>query len=871
MSSQQDRYNFHETELKWRETWEAQKTFAVDTSPESARGKDPYYVLEMFPYPSGRLHMGHVRNYTIGDVIARFKKAQGFDVLHPMGWDAFGLPAENAAVEHKVHPAKWTYENIDAMRAEFKLLGMSFDWSREFASCDVDYYGFGQKILLDFYKAGLLFQKESFVNWDPVEHTVLANEQVIDGKGWRSGATVERRKMTQWYLKITEMADDLLESLDTLTDWPEKVLTMQRNWIGKSLGAYINFPILGREEAIEVFTTRPDTMFGASFVGISANHPLAEELAKTNEKLADFVVECNKTATSEEAIEKAEKKGMDTGLRVQHPFDDSQTLPVYVANFVLMDYGTGAVYGCPAHDQRDLDFARKYDLSVVPVVRPFDADDSFDVEDVAFVDDGVLFQSEFLNGLTKAQAIEAAIVELEKKKRGRKATTYRLRDWCVSRQRYWGCPIPFIHCDDCGTVPVPESDLPVQLPEDVSFDQTGNPLDHHPTWKQTTCPSCDKPATRVTDTLDTFMESSWYFHRFISQPDDKPFDKDEVNRWLPVNQYIGGVEHAVLHLLYSRFFTKALKKCGYHDIEEPFKALLTQGMVCHETFKDCGGNWIFPDDVRKDGKEYVHVKDGTPVTVGRSEKMSKSKKNIVPPRDIIDEYGVDTARMFVISDSPPERDLEWSQSGVQGVWKYISKLWRQASDMVPQFKTCVALGEVDWGSLELNTASHELRRSTHKAIDKATKSLEQMALNTYVSSLRTFSNTLGDAFAKSNEGGEEIHSEVLREGLTTLVQLLNPVIPHITEELWSMLGHQTLLADAKWPVANPDLLVDNSYTQAIQVNGKLRGTIDVAKSASKDEIQELALAHENIIKFTEGKDIKKIIVIPGKIVNIVVA
>lgn len=890
--SSSERYNFRVTESKWQSKWSDKNCFATNTSvSDSPSRKTPYYVLEMFPYPSGRLHMGHVRNYVIGDVIARYKRAKGFEVLHPMGWDAFGLPAENAAVEHGVHPAEWTYKNIDTMREEFKHLGLAFDWSREFASCDPDYYGYEQKILLDFYKQGLLTQKESFVNWDPVDQTVLANEQVVEGKGWRSGAVVERRKMIQWYLKITDMADELLSSLDTLTQWPEKVITMQKNWIGKSMGAYIKFPLLkdGSEDInhqmdhIDVFSTRPDTLFGASFIALSANHPLAEALGCSDEKIAAFIDDCNKTATSEEAIEKAEKKGLDTGLRVSHPFDDDLSYPVYIANFVLMDYGTGAVFGCPAHDQRDLDFARKYDLSVKTVVRPHDASENssedFSVEDKAFVDDGILCHSRFLDGLSKTDGIVKAIQVLEEKGLGKKAITYRLRDWCVSRQRYWGCPIPFISCDECGTVPVKESDLPIQLPKDVSFDKPGNPLDHHPTWKHTTCPQCGKDATRITDTLDTFMESSWYFNRFISQPTDEPFAKEEVNHWLPVDQYIGGVEHAVLHLLYARFFTKALKKCGYHDVDEPFKALLTQGMVCHETYKiefeDRGaekagsGKWVFPYDVHYENGKAIHNETGQTVTVGRSEKMSKSKKNIVPPQDILDEYGVDTARMFVVSDSPPERDLEWTQSGVQGVWKYLSKVWRLGLDIMDHLaeNTNSQGGEARHKSDPKEDA--RLLRATHKAIEQTTRHLDQIALNTYVSSLRTFSNTLQKALESSH-----VSKETLKEAFTTFLKLLNPVAPHITEELWMMVQDsktKTMLVDEQWPKYDESLLIEDTYTQAIQINGKLRGTVEIRKDATKDQIQELALAHENVVKFTKDKDIKKIIVIPGKIVNIVVA
>ncbi len=854
-------YNFHLTEYKWRQYWQDQKSFEINT--ELTSDKPSYYVLEMFPYPSGRLHMGHVRNYMIGDIIARYKRAKGFNVLHPMGWDAFGLPAENAASEHNVHPATWTYENITTMRLELQRLGFGFDWSKEFATCDPEYYGQGQKILLDFYKEGLLYQKESLVNWDPVENTVLANEQVENGRGWRSGALVERRKMTQWSLKISDFSDDLLDGLDTLKQWPEKVITMQRNWIGKSVGAYVNFPLVTPMESIkeiEVFTTRPDTLFGASFIGISPNHPLAEKCAKENSELTAFIDDCNKSATSEEALEKAEKKGMPTGLEVSHPFDRSLKLPIYVANFVLMEYGTGAVFACPAHDQRDLDFARKYNLPVRPVVQSARPEKRGEILDTAFTDDGVIFNSQFLDGLTCAKAKIKALATLEEKKIGRKATTYRLRDWGISRQRYWGCPIPFIKCDTCGTVPVPKADLPVILPEDVTFDKPGNPLDHHPTWKHTTCPSCSGKAIRETDTLDTFFESSWYFHRFISQPRNKPFDGDIVAKWLPVDQYIGGVEHAVLHLLYSRFFTRALNKCGYHNVKEPFKALLTQGMVCHETYKDDQGKWLYPDEVRFDGPTPVHAQKKTPVTVGRSEKMSKSKRNTVEPQDIIDEYGVDTARMFVISDSPPERDFEWSQSGVQGTWKYLSKIWRQAQNSLP------ILVKVNSDiPLNLNKASLDLRRVTHKAIAQATRHLECIALNTYISTLRTFSNDLAKA-----ENNGTIDKSVLKEAFSTLIQLLNPVAPHITEEIWQKLGCKKAIVDTSWPTADSSLLEEDSYIQAIQINGKLRGTMELSKSLGKKEIETMALAHENVTRFTEGKTIKKIIVIPGKVVNIVV-
>jgi leucyl-tRNA synthetase len=852
----EQRYNFRETEAKWRQFWEQQNSFIANTAEHN---RPKYYVLEMFPYPSGRLHMGHVRNYMIGDVVARYKKACGFEVLHPMAWDAFGLPAENAAAERGVHPQTWTYQNIEVMRAEFKQLGLSFDWSREFASSDPAYYGQEQKILLDFYDAGLLYQKESYVNWDPVEMTVLANEQVVDGKGWRSGAPVERRKMTQWYLKITDFADELLEGLDTLKHWPEQVITMQRNWIGKSAGAYVQFPIQGGSESLEVFTTRPDTLYGASFIGVAANHPLIEALARDNADLQAFIAECNQTAVNEAALETAEKKGFNTGLRAQHPFDPSVTLPIYVANFVLMEYGTGAIFGCPAHDQRDLDFAHKYGLPVRPVVRPAEGE-IMPITTKAYGGEGIIYNSDFLDGLSCTQAKQRAIEALQAKGLGREATTYRLRDWGVSRQRYWGCPIPFIQCKACGVVPVPREQLPLTLPEDVSFDKPGNPLDHHPTWKHTSCPQCGKSALRVTDTLDTFFESSWYFFRLISQPSDQPFVKEAVDHWLPVDQYIGGVEHAVLHLLYARFFTRALKKCGYTTIEEPFKALLTQGMVCHETYKDSAGKWVYPEEVRFEKGKAVRIADGVEITVGRSEKMSKSKKNIVAPQEIIDAYGVDTARMFVISDSPPERGLDWSESGVQGVWKYLNRVWRLVE--VLQEKTA-AIGTLL--PTDLNAESLEVRRVAHQTLDQATKDLESIALNTYIARIRTLTNEIAKI-----EQSSHIDGAVVREALETLAMLLHLAVPHLAEEIWQKLGHQTSLTQISWPQADVTLLTQETITQAIQVNGKLRGTIEITPEASKAQIEALALAHENVQRAIAGAPIKKMVIIPGKVVNIVI-
>lgn len=859
--SSPERYNFQESEPRIQQKWEAQNLFKVDTKATLEEGQKAYYVLEMFPYPSGRLHMGHVRNYTIGDVVARYRMAKGDRVLHPMGWDSFGLPAENAAQERGVHPKTWTYQNIDTMRGEFKRLGLSFDWSKEFASSDPEYYGQEQAILIDFFEKGLLYQKESQVNWDPVEHTVLANEQVVDGKGWRSGAPVERRLMTQWYLKITDYADALLEGLEELKDWPEKVVTMQRNWIGKSLGAYIDFPIEHvpthfpkEHQSIRVYSTRPDTLYGASFVALSPQHPITQQLAQNNPDLQAFIKKCEQIGVCEEAIETAEKLGFDTGLTVTHPFDTTSTLPLYIANFILMDYGTGAVYGCPAHDQRDLDFANKYHLKV-PVVVYLDKDTPVEVKDKAFTEDGVLVNSGFLDGLPVEKAIQVATQKLEDLGRGLKATTYRLRDWGISRQRYWGAPIPFIHCSSCGVVPVPKKDLPVMLPEDVDFETPGNPLDRHPTWKHVKCPKCQSDARRETDTLDTFFESSWYFFRFASAPQDKPFERTVVDRWLPVDQYIGGIEHAVLHLLYARFFTRALKDLGYTEIQEPFKALLTQGMVCHETFKDQKGRWVYPEDVRFEGKAAFHLETGEELRIGRSEKMSKSKKNIVKPEAIIEAYGVDTARLFVISDSPPERDLEWSESGVQGVWKYLNRIWRLVQVFADQKESPSVDADIE----------KAFNRDLHRSLAKVSDHLDQIALNTYVAELRNLTNAL----ASYEEKIAHISLKVRTNGLKVFAQMLAPAVPHLADALLEYIGVMEPACKLPWPVADQNYLVVEHIVQAIQVNGKLRGTIEISPTASKEEIETAALAHENVQKAIGTQVITKVIIIPGKVVNVV--
>ena len=857
MSRLDERYSVKETESKWQKVWDEKGAFNADRDPSRPK----YYVLEMFPYPSGRIHMGHVRNYTLGDVVARHRRAKGYNVLHPMGWDAFGLPAENAAIERGVHPAKWTRENIASMREQLKSMGLSYDWRREVATCEPEYYRHEQKMFLDFLKAGLVYRKESWVNWDPVENTVLANEQVIDGRGWRSGALVEKRLLSQWFLKITAFADDLLQSLSTLDRWPDRVRTMQENWIGRSEGARLVWDVVGRDDGLEIFTTRPDTLFGAAFLAISANHPLAAELAAGNAELADFVAECNRMGTSEVALETAEKKGFDTGLKARHPFVEGWDLPIYVANFVLMDYGSGAIFGCPAHDQRDLDFARKYNLTVKPVVLPADADPaSFEVGAEAYSGDGSLYNSDFLNGLGVEAAKSAAIDRIEQMQRGTRTVNWRLRDWGVSRQRYWGCPIPIIHCDSCGPVPVPEQDLPVRLPEDVTFDKPGNPLAHHPTWKNVDCPCCGKPARRETDTFDTFFESSWYFARYCSPNSDTvAFDRQEADYWLAVDQYIGGIEHAVLHLLYSRFFTRAMQTCGYLSAKEPFAGLLTQGMVCHETYKDHNGLWLYPDEVVKADGGLVHHESGQPVSLGRSEKMSKSKRNVVDPAHIIGTYGADTARLFMLSDSPPERDLEWTEAGVDGAWRYVNRLWRMVATTVDD------LPSIGTAMPELGEAADKLRRLVHKTIAWVGEDLETFRFNKAVARIREMTNALGDAKPTSPD-----LAWVLREGLEVTALLVAPMMPHLAEEMWTALGHDSMVVETAWPQAEASLLVEDSVTVAVQVNGKLRATIDLPKDADKDLAEQTALSNSAVISAMAGKPPRKVVVVPNRIVNVVV-
>ena len=853
-----EKYNIRETEAKWRKSWEEHKSF--DVTEEAGRRK--YFVMPMFPYPSGKIHVGHVRNYTLSDVVARYRRAQGFNVMHPMGWDALGLPAENAAFENKSHPKDWTHSNIETMRRQLKSMGLGIDWGREVTTCNPDYYKHEQKMFIDMFKKGLAYRKESMVNWDPVENTVLANEQVVDGKGWRSGVPVERRKLNQWFLKITHYADDLLETLKTLDRWPEKVRTMQENWIGKSQGLQFKFDMVGSDDQIEVFTTRPDTLFGASFVALAAEHPLAKKLAAGKPGFEDFLAACAAQGTSEAAIEQAEKIGFDTGARVKHPFDDSKTLPVYIANFVLMEYGTGAIFACPAHDQRDLDFARKYDLPVIPVVVPENVE-GFTVEKEAYTGPGKLANSEFLNGMSVDDAKSTAIAKMEQLGRGFGTIIWRLRDWGVSRQRYWGCPVPVVYrVSDGACIPVPDDQLPVALPDDVTFDKPGNPLDHHPTWKYTTCPETGEPAIRETDTFDTFFESSWYFARYCDAHNEKEaFARSKADYWLPVDQYIGGVEHAVLHLLYSRFFTRALRDCGYLDIKEPFTGLFTQGMVTHATYKDENGKWLFPTDVTTDenGKS-VTVTGGKPVVTGRIEKMSKSKKNVVDPEDILNTYGADAARLFILSDSPPERDLEWTEGGIEGAWRFINRLWRMLDEALPNLPAASPYPS-SYGDNALT-----LRRAAHKAAAGIAQDVEAFHMNKAVAKIRELANAIGD-FKPATP--DDFYA--LREALEYLVICMNPMIPHLAEEMWHRLGHATMAVNTPWPVVDAALVQSDTVTVAVQVNGKLRATITLPKDAAQDKAQELALSDDGVKRALDGLSVKKVIVVPNRIVNVVAA
>ncbi|MES2120042.1 MAG: leucine--tRNA ligase [Pseudomonadota bacterium] len=835
------RFNPGAADRRWQARWEEEDCFRAD----SASNKPKTFVLEMFPYPSGRLHVGHARNYTMGDVLARYRRMRGHEVLHPMGWDAFGMPAENAAMERGVHPGEWTRANIAAMREQLKRLGFAFDWSRELATCEPDYYGHEQALFLDLFAAGLVYRKESEVNWDPVDMTVLANEQVIDGKGWRSGAQVERRKLSQWFLKITQFADGLLEGLKHLDDWPEKVRLMQENWIGKSQGLQFRFRLAeaaGDIDSVEVFTTRPDTIFGASFVAVAADHPIALAAGAADPEAARFIAECKAGGTSAAEIETAEKKGFRTELEVVHPLDPEWRLPVFIANFVLMDYGTGAIFGVPGHDQRDYDFAKQYRLPVKCVVAVSADVASEPIGGEAESALGIAVNSQFLDGLTSEQAAAEVIRRAEAAGWGQGTVQYRLRDWGVSRQRYWGTPIPIIHCAKCGPVPVPRDQLPVVLPEDISFDIPGNPLDRHPTWKNVDCPSCGGPATRETDTFDTFVDSSWYFIRFASQPADKPFDRAEAEAWLPVAQYIGGVEHAILHLLYARFWTRALQHIGAIDMAEPFKGLFTQGMVTHETYRAGDGSWLSPDEVKRDGDDWVHVESGRPVTLGRVEKMSKSKRNVIDSDTIVDRYGADAARWFLLSDSPPERDLEWSEGGIEGAARFVQRVWRLAN---------AAAG--------CDGADEALDRRLHRTIASVTEALEGLQFNKAVAQLYELTSAIEKAPPSSTRV----------EAIRGLVRLVAPMAPHLAEESWAKLGGEGLVANADWPVFDPALLVDDQVTIAVQVNGKLRDTLTAPRGLDRAATEALALASDKIQRQLNGASPRKVIVVPDRLVNIV--
>jgi leucyl-tRNA synthetase len=839
------------TERRWQDAWDGANVFAA---VRDARPK--YYVLEMFPYPSGRIHMGHVRNYTMGDVIARYKSACGFSVLHPMGWDAFGMPAENAAMERGGHPKDWTYGNIADMRAQMKPLGLSIDWSREFATCDPEYYGQQQAMFLDMLAAGLVYRKAAVVNWDPVDMTVLANEQVIDGRGWRSGALVERRELTQWFFRISDYSGELLEALDGLRDWPEKVRIMQANWIGKSRGLQFGFQTVGAPDGfdrLDVYTTRPDTLLGASFAAISADHPLARALEATDPAVAAFVADCRRGGTSAEAIETAEKMGFDTGVRVKHPLDPNWELPVYIANFILMDYGTGAIFGCPAHDQRDFDFATKYGLPVPPVFVAEDQDEAPLAEAyVPMKSERVRYVRGFAGETVQTgdAAVAAAIAACEAKGIGRGVTNYRLRDWGLSRQRYWGCPIPVVHCAGCGVVPEIKANLPVRLPDDVTFDKPGNPLDRHPTWRDVACPACGKPAKRETDTMDTFVDSSWYYARFTAPHAATPTNAEDAAYWMNVDQYIGGIEHAILHLLYSRFFARAMHKTGHLPVKaiEPFNALFTQGMVTHEIYltRDSAGRPVYhlPEDI-----EGGRVKaTGETVDIIPSAKMSKSKKNVVDPVNIIQSFGADTARWFILSDSPPERDVEWTASGAEAAFKFLSRVWRLADEIARS--DAPATGE-----------DAVLDRATAKAVAEVTAGIEGFAFNKAVAKLYEFTNTLG----RSGAGGD-----AKRRAMTVMAQLLSPMVPHLAEDIWAMLGGTGLVVQAAWPKPDPVLLIEDKVTLPIQINGKRRAEITVPKDMTPAEVEKLVLADDAVAKALGGAAPKKLIVVPGRIVNVVI-
>ena len=855
----EERFNPKIADKKWQDVWEKGNYFQSQVDPS----RQKYYILEMFPYPSGKIHMGHVRNYTLGDVVARFKRAQGFNVLHPMGWDAFGLPAENAAIQNKTSPSDWTYKNIEEMKRQLKLIGLSIDWSKEIATCDEKYFKHQQKLFKDFFDNKLVYKKESQVNWDPIEQTVLANEQVIDGKGWRSGADIEQKKLSQWFFKITEFADELLDGLSNLSKWPEKVKLMQGNWIGKSIGCEINLNLVDDkfsliDQQLNIYTTRPDTIFGATFCAISPGHPLAIELAKQNNFVKEFIKKFGSKNFTEEKISKLEKEGIKIDYYVEHPFIKDKFLPVYIANFILMDYGSGAIYGCPAHDQRDLDFANKYDIEVIPVLLP-NNQVSIEITNEAFTGEGKLINSDFLNGLDISAAQAQVIEKLENLKLGFKKTNFRLRDWGVSRQRYWGCPIPIIYREDGEIICLPEEHLPITLPKDIDLSKPGNPLENHATWKYTKCPYTGMSAIRETDTLDTFVDSAWYFLRFCSATNDnEPFNEDEINYWMPVDQYVGGVEHAILHLLYSRFFTKALNKINKIKFKEPFSGLFTQGMVCHETYKSNSGDWLFPDEVYEKNEKYFLKKDNIEVLKGPIESMSKSKKNVVDPENIINEYGADTARLFMLSDSPPERDINWSLSGINGAWKFTQKFWRTVCNSQNIFKI-----KLENKPIEFDQKSIQFRKKIHKYLKQITESIEGFQMNVAVAKIHELTNVI-NIFTPDNE----IQNWSKKEALLILLRVSEPMMPHLVEECWKSVGYKTSIIETQWPLYDINLIEENDVLIIIQINGKKKAEMKVVKNSTESEIYNAALNIKNIKKIE--KDIKKKIFVPNKILNIVI-
>ena len=859
-----DRFNPKSVDKKWQDIWDKQNLFLskVDHS------KEKYYILEMFPYPSGKIHMGHVRNYTLGDVVARYKRAQNYNVLHPMGWDAFGLPAENAAIQNKTSPSEWTYKNIDEMKRQLKLIGLSIDWSKEIATCDKTYFKHQQKLFKDLFDSKLVYKKESQVNWDPIEQTVLANEQVIDGKGWRSGAEVQRKKLSQWFFKITDFAEDLLDGLFELKNWPDKVKLMQENWIGKSIGCELELEIYDSKfkslnQKLQIYTTRPDTIFGATFCAISPEHPFNDQHCEQNINLKNFKKKYESTNLTEETLAKTEKEGIRLDFYVKHPLIKDKFLPIYVANFILMNYGSGAIYGCPAHDQRDLDFAIKYDLEVIPVILPNNVKiDDFKIESEAYTGDGTLINSNFLNELTIKQAQEAVIKDLESKKIGNKKINYRLRDWGISRQRYWGCPIPIIYREDGEVICLSDKDLPIELPENIDLSKSGNPLENHPTWKYTTCPDTGMNAIRETDTLDTFVDSAWYFLRFCSPSNDnEPFSKDEVDYWMPVDQYVGGVEHAILHLLYSRFFTRALNKNGSIEFKEPFDGLFTQGMVCHETFRLKTGEWIMPKDVYEKDNAYFQEKTGKEVICGPSESMSKSKKNVVDPEDIINNYGADTARLFMLSDSPPERDISWSLSGINGAYKFVQKFWRT-------IKNCENVFEVNINNKpkDFSKNSENFRKSVHKNLKSITNSIDNFQMNVSVAKIHELTNEL--SLFDCNEFDEKWSK---KEALLILIRIIEPFMPHLAEECWKHIGNSKSIIHESWPAYEEALLNDDEKTIVLQINGKKRAELKMLNQSSEEEVFNNFMKLDNIKKLIQDESsIKKIVFIKNKILNIVV-